>query len=266
MGLGGGKISYYKDGKEINYMQNSKKSLRIGICDDDRIQLENTKRQIESYVQGRYRSYEMVLCRDIQKLAQALQENGKMDLLFLDIELERENAVGSVEKLLGLSSRLRIVYCTNYLHYATEVYDSRHFYYVLKEDLDEKIPRIFDKYERQMRAENSKLVVKTLREGEFSQCIINQKDILYFERNRKNTIIRLMDKDYTVSDKIEQLLERVEPDGYVRCHVSFAVNLSGVEHYRRMSFTMKNGDTVPISRKYIKSTREAFSEWARIQI
>ena len=48
----------------------------------------------------------------------------------------------------------------------------------------------------------------------------------------------------------------------VRCHQSFAINLVNIENYSREAVTMKNGEYVPISRKYISSVREAFVRYA----
>jgi DNA-binding LytR/AlgR family response regulator len=155
-------------------MESREGILVIGICDDDKSWVQTCKNtlmkfaafiNIDMEIKCFYTSKELLDYQDIP-----------LDAVFLDIELGRQNGIMIAKKLNRIRPNCRIIYMTNYLHYAT-VWDEYH----VKERFVEIIPQ--------------------LSELDFSQChssyVVNfrhvkelQKDmyILYDESEKEQTV------------------------------------------------------------------------------
>ena len=94
----------------------------IGICDDDKQWRESCKRTLEGF------SLMIELTIEIKCFATAgelLEYKGTpLDAVFLDIELGRENGIFVAKKLNKAWPSCQIIYMSNYLHYATEIYNT----------------------------------------------------------------------------------------------------------------------------------------------
>ena len=93
-------------------------------------------------------------------------------------------------------------------------------------------------------------------------CRRRREDILYFERKGRETGIHTCWGVYAVWDKLQTLMERLPILDFVRCHNSYIVNLLSVREMRDNEFIMTEGSSVPISRRYAKTVKEAFVRWA----
>ena len=87
---------------------------------------------------------------------------------------------------------------------------------------------------------------------------IPQNDILYMERNLRETTIVTRTDEFKVSERIDQLLERL-PSWFVSCHRSYAVNLKLAGSIRQYSVSFPNGKTVPIGRTHYASVKKSFA-------
>lgn len=89
------------------------------------------------------------------------------------------------------------------------------------------------------------------------KVFLNQNQIIYMERRQRTTYLYTEEGKLATSEKLDDLLNRMQKNLFVRCHVSFAVNLQYVKSFARTEVGLKNGESVPVSRKYYKSVRDA---------
>lgn len=89
------------------------------------------------------------------------------------------------------------------------------------------------------------------------KVFLEQQQIVYLERSKRITHIHTEEGVISTSEKLEDLLNRVRGEMFIRCHNSFAINLKHVTSYSRTAAALTGGKLIPISRKYCKSTRKA---------
>ena len=135
--------------------------LVLGICDDDKIWLETSKEIITRFAQ------EAKIELKIQSfftVKQLLEYSGvPLDALFLDIELgNNENGIHLAKRLNTHWNDCRIIYMTNYLYYATEVYNTEHIWFILKSQFEKKIKDVFNRVIRDKGKKKEKVVLKTI--------------------------------------------------------------------------------------------------------
>ena len=107
-------------------------------------------------------------------------------------------------------------------------------------------------------AENSRLVLPQKN----GQLVLEKREITRLERRLRVTNIYTADGEcVSTAAPLDDLLTQLDSPSFLRCHNSFAVNLSHVAAFRRESFLMKDGTVVPISHTYCAAVREEFQKY-----
>ena len=86
---------------------------------------------------------------------------------------------------------------------------------------------------------------------------VKEKDIFYFASDKKYS--RLVGKmgEYFCDMGLQQLEEALGKKSFFRCHKSYLVNLGNVSEINK-SVLLKNGESIPVSRRRVKELKEAY--------
>ena len=227
--------------------------VHIAICDDDYKQSQKTEKLILEKAE-RF-SPETELFSDGTELIKAVKNGGYTpDLAVLDIHMPGNSGIEVAKMLNLLIPECSIIFLTSFLGYATEVYETRHNYFILKSELEERIDAAMTK----VLAERAQELRIRFREGRVVQTV-TASEVLYLERILKKTAIVLCSgKKHFTAAKAEELLNDVPPGRFVRCHQSFWVNVEKIAGMKTESFSLVNGEEIPISRSRKKEAKEAF--------
>ena len=227
--------------------------VHIAICDDDYKQSQKTEKLILEKAE-RF-SPETELFSDGTELIKAVKNGGYTpDLAVLDIHMPGNSGIEVAKMLNLLIPECSIIFLTSFLGYATEVYETRHNYFILKSELEERIDAALTK----VLADRAQELRIRFREGRTVQTV-TAPEVLYLERILKKTAIVLCSgKKHFTAAKAEELLNDVPPDRFVRCHQSFWVNVEKIAGMKTESFSLVNGEEIPISRSRKKEAKEAF--------
>ena len=227
--------------------------IHIAICDDDSAQLKKTEKLIMEAI-AQY-SPEIDRFSDGTELLKAMQNSDYVPYLaVLDIYMPKCSGIEVAKRLNELAPECRIIFLTSYLGYATDVYETRHSYFILKAELTDRIEAALAK----ALAETTENLRLCFREGR-SVKIVPASEVLYLERNLKKTTIALSSGvEHTTPAKAEELLKGVNKGMFVHCHQSYWVNLEKVTSMTADSFILSNGMEIPISRSQKKEVKKAF--------
>ena len=227
--------------------------VHIAICDDDYKQSQKTEKLILEKAE-RF-SPETELFSDGTELIKAVKNGGYTpDLAVLDIHMPGNSGIEVAKMLNLLIPECSIIFLTSFLGYATEVYETRHNYFILKSELEERIDAALTK----VLADRAQELRIRFREGRTVQTV-TAPEVLYLERILKKTAIVLRSgKKHFTAAKAEELLNDVPPGRFVRCHQSFWVNVEKITGMKTESFSLVNGEEIPISRSRKKEAKEAF--------
>lgn len=233
--------------------------LNIAICDDEKSWLEGATQVLQSYASdvGPNLSIETYssggeMLRDAKSVP---------DLLFCDIELgeSRGGGIDLVEKIAQRWPACQVVYVTNFLRYAPDVYATEHLWFALKEQFEDRLPEIFTKYMRLSEEKNAVLAVTTIGKELLS---LPCEDILCLERRGRITTITVRDGlGFLVPDRLPDLLERLPHRSFARCHGSYAVNLAHVRVVERDTIILVDDVSVPLSRRLSRGFRDRYLDW-----
>ena len=236
--------------------------MRVGIFDDEREWCEEAQKLILQYAKSVGIDVQVVCF--LHKEEMTAYNKAPLHAIFMDIELEdKSNGIDMAVELNEMWPKCQIIYLTNYLFYATEVYQTEHINFVLKEQFKNRIEQIFDMLNYKLAQSQKRLIFSAL---DGNEIVFLPDEIISFERNERVTIITAVNGKYQTREKIGSIMEKLSPVDFVRCHHSCIVYLPAMKEMSKDAFLMNDGSKVLISRRYAKAVKNAFSKWAAKQM
>ena len=179
------------------------------------------------------------------------------DIMIMDIEFEKEEYDGIVlsTKINEVAPMCQIVYLTHIIEFAPEVYETEHCYFVMKANKEIMLPRAIEKakrcYEKNLEDKFIEIV------SDSHKVLINQKDILYIERQNRTTIFHTVQRDYSCYKALLAISRKLEDD-FVRCHGGFIVNLRYVTYLGTDTVTINDSIDIPIGGTFKEQVKQAY--------
>ena len=180
----------------------------------------------------------------------------KYDIVFLDIFMDTLSGVDVAFEIRKSDQNVKIVFCTTSNEFATESYQVDAFYYLVKPFSDRSIKQLIHKL--------SSLDFELSQFIRISDNIkIYPRNIIYTEYENHKIIIHQKDgNNLCIRMTQHQWEELICNYSYiVNCFKGIIVNLYEVESKTDNSFSMSNGETLPISRRNIKEMNTIYSDF-----
>lgn len=180
----------------------------------------------------------------------------KYDIVFLDIFMDTLSGVDVAFEIRKSDQNVKIVFCTTSNEFATESYQVDAFYYLVKPFSDRSIKQLIHKL--------SSLDFELSQFIRISDNIkIYPRNIIYTEYENHKIIIHQKDgNNLCIRMPQHQWEELICNYSYiVNCFKGIIVNLYEVESKTDNSFSMSNGETLPISRRNIKEMNTIYSDF-----
>lgn len=181
-----------------------------------------------------------------------------IDVIMINVVVNNESGIQIIKELEDEVKHIQVIFLSDTLHYASDVYEVDHIYFIMKEQLDMHLPRAIEKVNELLERKSDIVVLKKKN----TSVLVSEKEILYCTRRDRATEIFLRNGEkIIVSAKLDQLEEKLAGIYMLRCHKSFIVSMRYIVYYTREEFVLSNGISIPISRTYIHQCREQFQEW-----
>lgn len=166
------------------------------------------------------------------------------DLYFLDIKMNSLTGIETAKRIRLKNIESGIIFITALREYIFEAFDVQAFHYLIKPVEKEKLRKVLSSFLVKRNFEEQFLIAKTKTQS----YKINFKEIFYIEsllrKIRIHTTYEIIECYYKFSD----VESRVEEYGFFRCHKSYIVNLRYVSKYTGNSITLKNSETIYLSK------------------
>lgn len=228
--------------------------LQIAICDDDALHIAYIKELTEDILKEQ--KTEITKYTGANELLFKIDgSNYVPDIALLDIKMPDINGISLAKELNKIAPDCKIIFISSYLNYAPDAYDADHIYYVLKTQLEDRLPIALGKAVANINSPHSFLLVK---HGS-STTKIPVGRILYIERNLHKTNVITLETTYTTSQSPADLLSAIAgKSNFIHCHQSYWVNAKAIKTMNPNSFLLYNGTEISISRAQKANARELF--------
>ncbi len=231
--------------------------MKIAICDDNTEYLSFLTEQVKTYIAENDPSISVNTFPPDSLMIQL--ENNRFDynIILLDIKMGSYDGIYIAKLINDTAPLCNIIFVTNYLDLATEVYDVSHTYFILKSELKKRLPVALNRAVRKVCDDSSKYVI--IKNNSRNICL-DSKDITYAEVYGKKLTIHLSDGEkYIANQALKKLQEQL--DDFIRIHNSFLVNPSYIRSLTKDLCHLSEGISLPVSRTYSKKAMDAYNRY-----
>ena len=221
--------------------------MRFAVCDDDIVFMEFFSKQIKKLFSNRDCALDV-----FSSPAELFKSESVYDIIFMDIEMPEMNGIEAAKHFSYSTSE--IVFVTSNESFVFEAYNSTDsFGFVRKDKLETDLKEFIARYDRNSQR-NTYLAVK----NGTDVAKIKYSDIVYFEKVVNNVEIHTKNAKFSIRKTISEIEKQLTDSGFVRTHIGYIVNLDYISLINSKEIVLSNGETVPLSRKNIKSVKEKF--------
>ncbi|HHV13654.1 MAG TPA: response regulator [Clostridiales bacterium] len=230
--------------------------MRIGICDDNEHYLKKLTLMVDDMTAD-YEDRSIEPVSPDKLLDEIKNRSFSYDVFITDIDLGNYTGIELVKEINDISSSCIIIFISNHINFATQVYDVRHIYFVLKSEAEVRLAKALEKafsiYQEQR---NSFLAISYQNKNHR----IALADITYIEAFGRYLYIHTKEETYTCIKTLRDIsmeLSRV----FVKCHKSFIINMDYVRSNDRGNCLLSSGEIIPISTTYNKAFQDSFRQY-----
>lgn len=217
--------------------------LKILLCDDEKVYLDDLSEKLNSYMQCRGIEAEIVTS---QCAAAVLQQDLLYDIAFLDIEMDSLDGIALAKALRQCNARVMIFFVTAFAEYQDDAMDFQAFRFFEK-PIDSE--RLYAGLDKALKYRDSLFVDVYVRTD---SCVkkLHMDDILLVKTAGREICVVTAQENYTLWGTLEEWRAKLDTPFFCRIHKSFVINLHHVRQYSYKEIVMSNGEHVPIpSRK-----------------
>lgn len=225
--------------------------------DDEKHHIEVTRKIVEDFF-GKEEA--VITCYDTKKDFDRDFEMSPFlfDILVLDILLPQSDGIEIAQEIRSRNERCRIIFLSNYLEFATEVYETDHTFFVLKSDAVKKLPIAIKKAMEQLEKRRKESICIKVLHG--NQKVICFEDVVYVERVKRKTIITTISGEEETLENVSEVFGTLE-EKLIRCHRSFWANPAHIKNISSSELFFRNGRSIPLSRGYSKEMKVQFMHY-----
>lgn len=231
--------------------------IRIAVCDDEAILTAYFKEEI-----GKAFAAATPALVEIDAYTSPLEllKNLKYDLIFLDIDMPEMDGFETAQKIADKDRNAVVVFISSHEHLVYKSFKYHPFSFVRKDYFESSITEVAGALVNEIFDRRAEIILPT---GEAVPYI----DIAYIEVEDKMVAIHSLDGASTVYRCSLQVLENdLLQNGFVKVSKSAIVNLRYIMGAIDKQVTLKNNETVTVSRRLIHSVRERFAEYITEQL
>jgi len=235
-----------------------KQTISIAICDDESADLAEMETITSELLEAEGISCDISRFGDAGSLLSAVNGAETFDILLLDVMMENLNGIELAAALRKQGNDTAIVFISINREMALLGYEVSAVRYLAKPIQREKLREAL-LYCCRTYLTQKEILLPTA-EG---QRRILVSDVIYIEPWERGTRLVLVDGECKTGSKISELERLLPKERFAFCHRTLLVNLTFIQAIRYGELTLKNGQTLPVSKYRQAQMKESFMRYLR---
>lgn len=227
--------------------------MRILICDDDTLMIEQLQKYIKMYFEHKHLKCPEITCfTDGESL---LTDTGEMDILFLDIELPGMNGIYIGNELKRRNEKIIIFIVTSYSEYLDDAMRFHVFRYLSK-PIDKQ--RLFRNMKDAVDFYNT-MTAKIPVETKKGVHTLPASSIISVEAIGRKVIVHTTLRDFESIHNMLYWVEQLPQNCFFRTHRSFIINFEHVTDFDHTLIHLANNQfSAYLTRRKYSAFKEAY--------
>ncbi|HEY3985514.1 two-component system response regulator BtsR [Cedecea sp.] len=235
--------------------------LRVLIVDDEPLARENLRILLQD-------ESDIDIIGECANVIEAIGAVHKLrpDILFLDIQMPRISGLEMVG-MLDQRHRPRIVFLTAFDEYAVQAFEACAFDYLLKPIEALRLQKTLARLRQEQKVQDISQLPENQQPLKFIPCsghsriwLLQMEEVAYVSSRMSGVYVTSRDGKEGFTELTLRTLESRTP--LLRCHRQYLVNMNYLQEIRlednnQAELLLRDGRTVPVSRRYLKSLKEA---------
>lgn len=228
--------------------------MKILICDDERIFVDELKEKIERFANQRHFVCDIYATNNPVEV----ENDGNIyQIAFLDIQMEPIDGLALAKILKKRNKKTVLFFTTAYDVYQDAAMDVSAFRFFEK-PVDER--RLFSGLEKAIEYVNENYAEFWFTAGN-KQEIVRASDILYVERKDRQVTLATVNGQYKTRENFEHWCELLQNSFFYKVHNSIIVNLNYVTSYKNEQIVLCNNVEIPVSLRRRADFRRAWFDF-----
>lgn len=233
--------------------------IKIAICDDEEIYRNNTEKECRSFFERMDRKIypvELFVISCFSSGEELIASNEEYDILFLDIEMPKQDGISVKEYFVRNRKRTRIIFLTSHVERAIDAFGKNVVRFLVK-------PLNTIEFQKTMETVLSDICGSVLEiEDNGEVVLIEVRQIKYIEAQDKYTMIAMEEGNHLLRKTMKFWEENLPKQEFCRIHKSYLVNL---EFFARDKDEVVLGEKkrVKMSRKNKEEILEQYKSYLR---
>lgn len=231
--------------------------LRIGICDDESDVRDSLRFQLEKILDEKTEQIVYEFSDGLVASNWVKKHPGEIDLLFLDIEMEKQNGMETAKIIREYDKDIAFAFVTGYTEYVYEGYEVEAIGYFIKPISLKQLNTLIERMRKKLQEKDmDDYYCFKNADGTYR---ISKKDILFLESDKRQIHIKTLTQDFVIYGKLNDIEQDFAKDSFVRIHNRYLVNSKHVAHIGTDSLLI-NSEKLPFSRSHKKEAIQALAK------
>jgi len=235
--------------------------LKVLIVDDEPLARENLRILLQE-------ANDIEIVGECANAVEAIGAVHKLrpDVLFLDIQMPRISGLEMVG-MLDPEHRPYIVFLTAFDEYAVKAFEEHAFDYLLKPIETQRLSKTLARLRQERTVQDVSLLPENQEVLKFIPCtghsriwLLQMSEVAFVSSRMSGVYVTSSDGQEGFTELTLRTLESRTP--LLRCHRQYLVNMAHLKEIKledngQAELLLRNGQTVPVSRRYLKNLKEA---------
>lgn len=232
----------------------------LAIVDDDASFCTEFNKYLENAADTLHIEIQQSIWNCGEDLYETLKKGNRQDIIFLDIELIKNNGIwlGNMLRKELKDFKTTIVYISYEKNYALQLFETMPLDFLVKPVKKEDVLRVMQRY---LDINQNKCIHFTYQKAH-KRCSILYEDILYFRSIGRKIEIVSWSENIEFYGKLRDVLEQLS-DNFIQIHKSYLVNKTYIREYAYEYIIMYNGEQLSISKPWRNKIQDALIERER---
>lgn len=233
--------------------------IEIGICDDNKVILENIKYEILLKSNKIGRDVKITTFSEGKKMLDILNKNNKIfDLIFLDIDMPNIDGFKIAEYIRRYNNKMIIIFITSMDNLVYDSFKYSPLRFIRKNSLNGELDEGLLAAFKQIDKINNYYVFKTY-EGVLKIVI---EDVIYIESIMRKIYINTSNNKYQlIGYKFNALVNTFQNNNFVMIHRTLVVNMKYIFSIESNEVILDSGKKLNLSRYRSREVRQAFAKF-----
>jgi len=229
--------------------------MNIILCDDCKKDMDYLHSLLDEYENKQKEKFTITEFSSGQELCHAKEVLDNCAIVFMDINMEKQDGLKTAVQLKALYPEILIVLVTAYMGYALEGYKVKASRFLLKDDLEHTLGECMDSLLDELHRKK-RYVEFSFVEGERRLLV---DDIFYIETSRHKNMFYTKKQTYTIYKRLDELELELSQYGFVRAHQSFLVNMRYIDKISSYVLRLITGKEISVPKARYQEVKRSFA-------